>query len=156
MDINLTLVIQGLAFFFTTLLVMKFGWPHIIGAIDERQKKIADGLAAAEAGQRELADAKAKEADLLKDARVKASEIHDRANSQYNQIVDLAKTDAVAEGARQIAMAEAEIANLSHKAKDHLRGQVSALAVAAAEKLIRKEIDPAVHKQLLDELIAEL
>jgi len=156
MDINLTLVIQGMAFFITALLVMKFGWPHIIGAIDERQKKIADGLAAAEAGQRELADAKAKEADLLKEARVKASEIHDRANSQYNQIVDQAKTDAAAEGARQIAMAEAEIANLSHKAKDHLRLQVSTLAVAAAEKMIRKEIDPAVHKQLLDELIAEL
>lgn len=156
MDINITLVIQGLAFFITVLLVMKFGWPHIIGAIDERQKKIADGLAAAEAGQRELAEAQAKEAELLKEARAKASEIHDRANSQYNQIVDQAKQDAATEGARQIAMAEAEIANLSHKAKDQLRLQVSAIAVAAAEKIIRKEIDPAVHKQLLDDLIAEL
>jgi len=156
MNINLTLVIQGLAFFATVLLVMKFGWPHIVGAIDERQKKIADGLAAAEAGQRELAEAQAKEAELLKEARAKAGEIHDRAHNQYNQIVDQAKQDAAAEGARQIAMAEAEIANLSHKAKDQLRLQVSALAVAAAEKIIRKEIDPAVHKQLLDDLIAEL
>ncbi|MCB1588158.1 MAG: F0F1 ATP synthase subunit B [Xanthomonadales bacterium] len=156
MNINLTLVIQGLAFFATAWLVMKFGWPHIIGAIEARQKKIAEGLAAADAGQKALEEAKSREADVLKEARSKANEIHERAHQQYNQIVDQAKRDAEAEKARQLAAAEAEVANLTAKVKDQLRGQVAVLAVAGAEKLIRKEIDPQVHKQLLDELIAEI
>lgn len=156
MNINLTLVIQGLAFFATAWVVMKFGWPHIIGAIEARQKKIAEGLSAAEAGQKALEEAKTREADVLKEARAKASEIHDKAHQQYNQIVDQAKRDAEAERARQLAAAEAEVASLAAQARDQIRGQVAALAVAGAEKLIRKEIDPQVHKQLLDELIAEI
>jgi F-type H+-transporting ATPase subunit b len=156
MNINLTLVIQGLAFFATAWVVMKFGWPHIIGAIEARQKKIAEGLAAAEAGQKALVEAKDREADVLKEARAKANEIHERAHQQYNQILDQAKRDAEAERARQLGAAQAEVASLANKAKEQLRGQVATLAVAGAAKLIRKEIDPQVHKQLLDELIAEI
>ncbi len=156
MNINLTLVIQGLAFFITAWLVMKYGWPHIIGAIEARQQKIAEGLAAAEAGQKALEEAKTRESDVLKEARVKANEIHERAHQQYNQILEQAKRDAESERARQMSAAEAEVANLTNKVKEQLRGQVAVLAVAGAERLIRKEIDPQVHKQLLDELIAEI
>ncbi len=156
MNINLTLVIQGLAFFVTAWLVMKYGWPHIIGAIETRQQKIAEGLAAAEAGQKALEEAKARESDVLKEARVKANEIHERAHQQYNQILEQARRDAESERARQMSAAEVEVANLTNKAKEQLRGQVAVLAVAGAERLIRKEIDPQVHKQLLDELIAEI
>jgi F-type H+-transporting ATPase subunit b len=156
MNINLTLVIQGLAFFATAWVVMKFGWPHIIGAIEARQQKIAEGLAAAEAGQKALEEAKTRESDVLKEARVKANEIHERAHQQYNQILEQAKRDGEAERARQMSAAEAEVANLTNKVKEQLRGEVAALAVAGASRLIRKEIDPQVHKQLLDELIAEI
>lgn len=156
MNINITLVIQGLAFFAVAWLVMKFGWPSIMGAIEARQKKIADGLAAAEAGKNALSAAQAKETEVLKDARAKAAEILEKAHSQANQILDKAKEEALGERGRQLAAAEAEVQSLAQQAKDQLRHRVADLAVAGAEKLIRKEINPATHKQLLDELIAEI
>ena len=94
---NLTLVIQGIAFFAVAWLVMKFGWPHIIGAIEERQQKIAEGLAAADRSQKDLAQAQDKVNEALKDARVKANEIIDQAHQRANQIIDTAKNDAIAE-----------------------------------------------------------
>jgi len=156
MNISITLVIQGLAFFAVAWMVMKFGWPHIMAAIEERQKKIADGLAAAERARSELAAADARVNDEIKKARADAATITEKAHHQANQIVDKAKTDAIAEGARQKAAAEAEIANLSHKAKDVLRQQVAALAVAGAEKILKREIDAARHRELLDQLAAEI
>lgn len=156
MNINLTLVIQGLAFFATAWLVMKFGWPHILGAIEERQKKIADGLAAAEEGKKALAAASDKQDQVIREARGEAAGIRDRAEKEYAQIVDKAKTDAVAEGARQKAAAVAEIETAAHQAREALRLQVAELAVKGAERLIRKEIDAAAHKQLLDDLISEI
>ena len=156
MSINITLIIQGLAFFAVALLVMKFGWPGIMGAIEARQKKIADGLAAADAGTRALSDARAKEEALIKEARVKANEILERAHQQANKVVDEAKELAIAERNRQIAVAEAEVANLAHHAKAELRGKLAGLAVKGAEQLIRKEINPATHQQLIDQLIAEV
>jgi F-type H+-transporting ATPase subunit b len=156
MNINLTLVIQGLAFFATAWLVMKFGWPHILGAIEERQKKIADGLAAAEEGKKALAAASDKQDQVIREARGEAAGIRDRAEKEYAQIVDKAKTDAVAEGARQKAAAVAEIETAAHQAREALRLQVAELAVKGAERLIRKEIDAASHKQLLDDLISEI
>mgnify|MGYP002784958256 FL=1 len=156
MNINLTLVIQGLAFFATAWLVMKFGWPHILGAIEERQKKIADGLAAAEEGKKALAAASDKQDQVIREARGEAAGIRDRAEKDYAQIVDKAKTDAVAEGARQKAAAVAEIETAAHQAREALRLQVAELAVKGAERLIRKEIDAAAHKQLLDDLISEI
>lgn len=156
MNINLTLVIQGLAFFATAWLVMKFGWPHILGAIEERQKKIAHGLAAAEEGKKALAAASDKQDQVIREARGEAAGIRDRAEKEYAQIVDKAKTDAVAEGARQKAAAVAEIETAAHQAREALRLQVAELAVKGAERLIRKEIDAAAHKQLLDDLISEI
>ena len=153
---NLTLVIQGLAFFAVAWLVMKFIWPPIIAAIEERQQKIAEGLAAADNAQKNLAQAEEKVADELKAARAKANEIIDQAHQRANQIVDQAKQDAVAEAGRQKALAEAEIDAASNRAREELRKQVSALAVTGAEKLLKREIDANAHRALLDELAAEI
>lgn len=153
---NLTLVIQGLAFFAVAWLVMKFGWPYIIGAIEERQQKIAEGLAAADRSQKDLAQAQEKSNEALKEARAKANEIIDQAHQRANQIVDAAKLDAIAEAGRQKITADAEIAAASNRAREDLRKQVSALAVTGAEKLLRREIDASAHKALLDELAAQL
>jgi F-type H+-transporting ATPase subunit b len=153
---NLTLVIQGLAFFAVAWLVMKFGWPHIIAAIEERQQKIAEGLAAADNAQKNLAQAQDKVNEELKLARTKANEIIEQAHQRANQIVDAAKTEAIAEGARQKALAESEIDAASNRAREELRKQVSMLAVNGAEKLLRREIDASTHKALLDELAAEI
>ncbi len=156
MDINLTFIVQGLAFFAVAWMVMKFGWPHIIAAIEERQQKIAEGLAAADNSQKALAQAQDKVNEELKLARTKANEIIEQAHQRANQIVDAAKTEAIAEGARQKALAESEIVAASNRAREDLRKQVSALAVTGAEKLLRREIDANAHKALLEELAAEI
>ncbi len=156
MDINLTFIVQGLAFFAVAWMVMKFGWPHIIAAIEERQQKIAEGLAAADNSQKALAQAQDKVNEELKVARTKANEIIEQAHQRANQIIDAAKTEAIAEGARQKALAESEIAAASNRAREDLRKQVSALAVTGAEKLLRREIDANAHKALLEELAAEI
>lgn len=153
---NLTLVIQGLAFFAVAWVVMKFGWPYIMAAIEQRQTQIAEGLAAAERSQRDLAQAQDQVNDVVREARVKANEIIDQAHARGNQIIEQAKNDAITEANRQKATAQAEIASAANRAKEDLRKQVSALAVAGASKLIRREIDPAAHKALLDELAAEI
>ena len=156
MDINLTFIVQGLAFFAVAWMVMKFGWPHIMAAIEERQQKIAEGLAAADTAQANLAQAQDKVADELKAARGKANEIIEQAHQRANQLIDAAKNDAIAEGNRQRALAEAEIDAAANRAKEDLRKQVSALAVAGAEKLLKREIDASAHKALIDDLAAQL
>lgn len=156
MDINLTFIVQGFAFFAVAWMVMKFGWPHIIAAIEERQQKIAEGLAAADRSQKDLAQAQEKANDALKEARVKANEIIDQAHHRANQIVEAAKNDAIAEANRQKALGLAEIDAASTRAKEDLRKQVSVLAVSGAEKLLKREIDANAHKALLDELAAEI
>ena len=138
MDINLTLVVQGIAFFAVAWLVMKFGWPHIMAAIEERQQKIAEGLAAADRSQKDLAQAQEKVNDALKEARTKANEIIDQAHQRANQIVEAAKNDAIAEAKRQKALAEAEIDSLpaTGRAKS-CAGRSATLAVSGAEKVLR-------------------
>lgn len=153
---NLTLVIQGIAFFAVAWLVMKFGWPHILGAIEERQQKIAEGLAAADRSQKDLAQAQDKANEALREARAKANEVIEQAHQRANQIVEAAKNDAIAEAGRQKALAEAEIAAAANRAREDLRKQVSLLAVSGAEKLLRREIDAGAHKALLDELASQL
>ncbi len=156
MDINLTFIVQGFAFFAVAWMVMKFGWPHIIAAIEERQQKIAEGLAAADRSQKDLAQAQEKVNEALKEARTKANEIIDQAHQRANQIVEAAKNDAIAEANRQKALGLAEIDAASTRAKEDLRKQVSLLAVSGAEKLLKREIDANAHKALLDELAAEI
>lgn len=156
MDLNITLVIQFAAFFAVAWMVMKFGWPHIMAAIEERQQKIAEGLAAADRSQQDLARAEEKVAEALKDARAKANEIIDQAHQRANQIVEQAKGDAITEANRQKALAQAEIDAAANRAREELRRQVSVLAVSGAEKLLKREIDASAHKALIDDLAAQL
>lgn len=156
MDINATLLAQALAFAILIAFTVKFIWPPLMNAIEERQKKIADGLAAADNAKKEVADAKRKEEDIIREARAKAQEILDRAHSTANQMVDQAKADSAAEKARQLVSAGQEVESLAQNAKAQLRGQLAGLVVSGAGKLIKKEIDANSHKQLIDQLIAEI
>ena len=156
MNPNITLLGQMLSFALLVWFTVKFIWPPLIKAIEERQQKIAEGLAAADRSQKDLAQAQDKANEALKEARAKANEIIEQAHQRASQIVDAAKTDALAEAGRQKALAEAEIAASANRAREDLRKQVSALAVTGAEKLLRREIDANAHKALLDELAAQL
>ena len=156
MNIGLTLIAQALAFAALILLVAKFIWPPLLNAIEERQQKIAEGLAAADRSQKDLAQAQDKVNELLKEARGKANEIIDQAHSRANQIVDAAREEAVVEANRQKAAALAEIDASANRAREDLRKQVSALAVSGAEKLLHREIDANAHKALLDELATQI
>ena len=156
MNLNLTLIAQALAFAGLIWLIATFVWPPLLKAIEERQQKIAEGLAAADNATRNLAQADAKVAEELKAARAKANEIIDQAHQHANQLIDAAKADAIAEGNRQKALAEAEIEAAANRAKEDLRKQVSALAVNGAEKLLKREIDANAHRALIDDLAAQL
>ena len=156
MNLNYTLLGQMISFAILIWFTVKFIWPPLMKAIEERQQKIAEGLAAADNAQKNLAQAQDKVNEALKDARVKANEIIDQAHHRANQIIDQAKNDAIAEANRQKALAEAEITAAANRAKEDLRKQVSALAVSGAEKLLKREIDANAHKALIDELAAQL
>ncbi len=156
MNLNLTLIAQALAFAALIWLVATYIWPPLLNAIEERQKKIAEGLAAADNSQKALAEAEERVNEELKAARSKANEIIEQAHQRANQIVEAARNEALAEGARQKALIDAEIAASINRAREDLRRQVSALAVTGAEKLLRREIDADVHRMLLDELAAEI
>ena len=156
MNINLTLIAQALAFAALIWLIATKVWPPLLKAIEERQQKIAEGLAAADNSQRALAQAQEQVNEELKAARTKANEIIEQAHQRANQIVEQARTEAQTEAARQKAIVEAEIEASANRAREDLRRQVSALAVTGAEKLLRREIDANAHKALLDELAAEI
>jgi F-type H+-transporting ATPase subunit b len=156
MDIGMTLLGQALTFALLIAFTAKFIWPPLMAAIEERQQKIAEGLAAADRSKKDLAQAEDKVAEVLKEARAKAAEIITQAEARRSQIIDLAKEEAIEEGNRQKAAALAEIASATTRAREDLRKQVSSLAVAGAEKLIRREIDANAHRALLDELAAEI
>lgn len=156
MNLNMTFFGQMLSFAILVWFTMKFIWPPLNAALEERQKKIADGLAAADNSQKALAEAEARANEDLKAARSKANEIIEQAHQRANQIVEAARHEAIEEGVRQKAIVEADIAASVNRAREDLRKQVSALVVSGAEKLIRREIDPAAHKALLDELAAEI
>ena len=152
----MTLLGQMITFAILIWFTVKFIWPPLMAAIEERQQKIAEGLAAADNAQKNLAQAQDKVNEELKAARSKANEIIEQAHQRANQLIDAAKADAIAEGNRQKALAEAEIEAAANRAKEDLRKQVSALAVSGAEKLLKREIDANAHKALLDELAAEI
>ena len=156
MNINATLFAQMIVFAVLIWITMKFIWPPLMKAMDERARRIGEGLAAADRSQRDLEQAEEQAAAILREARVKANEIIEQAHARQNQIVDAAKTEAIAEGQRQKALAIAEIDVEANRAREGLRKQVSALAVAGASRLIKREIDPNAHKALLDELASEL
>ena len=152
----MTLLGQMISFAILIWFTVKFIWPPLMAAIEERQQKIAEGLAAADNAQKNLAQAQDKVNEELKAARSKANEIIEQAHQRANQLIDAAKADAIAEGNRQRALAEAEIEAAANRAKEDLRKQVSALAVSGAEKLLKREIDANAHKALIDDLAAQL
>jgi F-type H+-transporting ATPase subunit b len=156
MNIGLTLFAQALAFAGLIWIIATKIWPPLLKAIEERQQKFAEGLAAADRSQRDLAQAEERVNEILREARTKANEIIAQAEARRTQIVDSAKNEAVVEADRQKAAAFAEIDAAAHRAKEELRKQMSVLAVAGAEKLIRREIDGNAHKALLDDLAAQL
>ena len=156
MDINMTLIGQTFAMFVFVWFCMKFIWPPIMQAIEERQTQIADGLAAAERGQHSLEKAEAKAEEIIQEARQQASGILDQAHARANEIVAEGKADGVKERERQLAAARAEVEQETNRAREELRGQVSAIAIASAEKILRREIDAKAHEEILSKLSAEL
>ncbi len=156
MNINLTLLMQAVAFGLFVWFTAKFVWPPLLRAIERRQKDVAEGLAAAERGRNELAEAGKRSEAELADAREKAQEIIARAEKRATQIVDDARQAARTEGERLIAGAKAETEQQATNAKEQLREQVAALAVAGAEKILRREIDSKAHADLLTQLKREL
>jgi F-type H+-transporting ATPase subunit b len=155
-DINMTLLGQSIAMLVFVWFCMKFIWPPIMNAIEERQTKIADGLAAAERGQKSLDDAKSEAEKIIGDARKQATGILDQAHARANEIVAEGKAEGVKERERQLIAARAEMEQEVNRAREVLRGQVSAIAVASAEKILRREIDGEAHEDILTQLAAEL
>jgi F-type H+-transporting ATPase subunit b len=155
-NINATLFGQALVFAVLVIFTYKFVWPPIMKALDERAKKIADGLAAAERGRQDLASAETRSADIERQARARAQELIAAAEKRAAEIVEEAKGNAKAEGDRIIAGARAETEQDTQRAKDALRKQVAALAVAGAEKILRREIDAKAHADMLAGLEREL
>ena len=156
MDIAITLVIQGLVFFGVAWLVMKFMWPHIIAAIETRQKKIADGLAAANKSQQDLDEAQARSKDIIREARERAAQIVDQAGKRSNEIIEEAKGTASGEAQRLVSQARDEVAREATRAREGLSREVGRLAVEGASRLLEREIDPKTHAELLDKLAVEV
>ena len=156
MNINATLLGELIAFIFFVWFCMKFVWPVIIGAMEERQQKIADGLDAADRAMRDLEAAKSEATDQMKEAKQEAAGIVDQANKRANQIVDEAKVLAVAEGDRLKVAAEAEIEQEINRAKEELRSKVAGLAIAGAEKILEASIDDKANRALVDKLATQL
>jgi F-type H+-transporting ATPase subunit b len=156
MNINSTLFLQLVVFLVGALITMKYIWPPLIRSLDERRKKIADGLKAADAGNQSLADAQRKIAQLEADARGRAQAIVAETEKRAQALVDEAKAQAKTEGDRLIAAAKQEAEQEMQRAKTSLRDQVAALAVAGAEQILRREVNPQVHADLLAQLKGRL
>ena len=156
MNINLTLIVQMIVFIALIVVTMKFVWPKIIDAMEERSRKIAAGLAAAEKGKADLVQADQRAEAIVKEARAKAAQILDQAGKRSNEMVDEAKGTAVAEAERLVAQAHEDAALESTRARESLRREVGRLAVEGASRLLEREIDPKTHAELLDKLAAEV
>ena len=156
MNINLTLLMQAVAFAVFIWFCAKFIWPYLMRAIEERQKQIADGLAAGEEGRQSLSRAEKRIAEMLTEAKTRASDIVAQGDKFKSDAVELARTDAQAEADRIIAAAKAEIEQEVYRAKEALRGQVAELAVAGAAKILKREVDAKAHAELLSELQKQL
>jgi F-type H+-transporting ATPase subunit b len=156
MNINLTMFGQAIAFAIFVWFTWRFVWPPLIKAIEDRQRTIADGLAAAEKGKQELAQADKKSGELVQEARGRAADIIAQAEKRAAQIVEDAKTVAKSEGERIVTSAKAEVHQEVSRAKESLREQVAVLAVAGAERILRREVDAKAHGDLLSRLQQEL
>ncbi len=156
MDINMTLIGQTIAMIVFVWFCMKFIWPPILKALEERQQQIEEGLAAADKSQEKLVEAQAQADEIVSEARQQATGILDQAHARANEIVAEGKTAGVKERERQLLAAKAEIEQEANKAREELRGQVSAIAIASAEKILMREIDGRAHDDILGKLAQEL
>jgi F-type H+-transporting ATPase subunit b len=156
MNFNATLIGQSITFIVFVWFCMKFVWPPIMNALDERRKKIADGLAAAERGKHEKELAEERAHEILHEAKAQAGEIIGRADKRAAEIVDEAKDDARVEGGRLKSAAQSEIDQEVNRVKEALREQVVAIALAGAGKVLEREIDATTHAELLNRLAAEI
>ena len=156
MDINFTLVMQAVAFAVFIWVTAKFVWPPLMTAVEARQKQIADGLAAGERGQQDLAQAEKKVAQVVNEAKVRATEIVTLAERQRGETIEKAKGEALAEAEKVKAAKLAELEQEIVRAKEMLRNQVADLAVAGAEKILKREVDAKAHADLLAAIKQEL
>jgi F-type H+-transporting ATPase subunit b len=155
-NINLTLIVQMLVFILLIWFTMKFVWPMILGPMDERTRKIAAGLAAAEKGTQDLASAKERAEVIMREARERAAQVIDQAQHRANDMVEEAKGAATAEGARLLAAAQEQIDLAAAHARESLRRDVAQIAVSAAAKILEREIDARTHSDLIDKLAAQI
>jgi F-type H+-transporting ATPase subunit b len=156
MNINFTLISQAMAFAIFIWFTVRFVWPPLMRAIENRQKTIADGLAAGERGKHELELASQRSAEVVRDAKQRASEIIAQAEKRGAEIIDEAKGAAKGEGDRSLVGARAEVEQEVFRAREALRQQVAELALAGASKILRREVDAKVHADLLASIKAEL
>lgn len=156
MNINLTLFAQAVVFAAFIWFTVKFVWPYMLRAIETRQKTIADGLAAAEQGRRSLETSTRQAEEAVSQARSRAAEILAQAEKRAAQLVDEARTAAKEEGNREKAAAKAEIEQEVTRAREQLRDHVALLAVAGAEKILRREVDAKAHAELLESIKRQL
>ena len=156
MNINATIIGQAIVFTILIWFSVKFIWPPLLKAIEDRQKKIADGLAAAERGQKELNQASGEAQSIVNEAREKALKIVDQANRRSNEIIEEARATAIAEGQRLVGDARQEVALEQSRARDALRKDVAQLAVAGASRLLEREIDAKAHADLIEKLAREI
>ncbi|MBB1313228.1 MULTISPECIES: F0F1 ATP synthase subunit B [Aliivibrio] len=156
MNMNATLLGQAIAFALFVWFCMKYVWPPIMEAIEERQKKIADGLSAAERAAKDLDLAQANASDQLKEAKRAATEIIEQANKRKGQILDEAREEALTERQKILTQGEAELETERNRARDELRKQVATLAVIGAEKILERSINLEAQKDILDNITAKL
>ena len=156
MSFNLTVIAQAVAFALFIWFTVKFVWPPMLRAIEARQKQVADGLAAAEQGKKSLESSSKQAEQAIQAARVRAAEIISQAEKRDAQMVEAAKAAAKEEGDREKAGAKADIEQQFQRAREQLRDQVAALAVAGAEKILRREVDAKAHGELLDSIKKQL
>ena len=156
MNINATLIAQSIVFFIFVWFCMKFVWPPLVNALNERKKKIADGIAAAERGVQEQELAEKRALEKLHEAKNQAGEILAQAQKRANEIVEEAKNDARSEGARLLEAAKAEIDQEVNRAREQLRKQVASIAIAGAGKVLEREVNESAHNDILEKLAAEI
>jgi F-type H+-transporting ATPase subunit b len=156
MNFNATLIGQLIAFTVFVVFCMKMIWPFIIAAMQERETRIADGLAAAEKGQAALIEAEVKKSELLEEGKVKAAEIISQGQKRHDEIVEAAKEDALSEKGKILAAAQAEIDQQRTQTREQLRTEVATLALAGAEQILMREVDRNAHNDVLTKISAEL
>ena len=156
MNINLTLIVQMLVFIVLIWFTMKFVWPMILGPMEERSKKIAQGLAAADKGEQALVHAKEKADAIVREARERATQIIDQAQHRANELVEEAKGIATSDAKRIKAAAEEQVVLEASQARETLRREVAQIAVAAASKLLEREIDTKAHADLINKLATQI